>query len=201
MKIHPEKVLSVLSPLISEARRKKIRTVVSSRTRSVVLLLENVHDRGNENAVLRSMDAFGVFTLHRIISETPTKIQRPTVRTDAGTRQWLDIRDWRSLGDCIGALKADGYRIASTYPNTAADITEVDFCRQKTVIAFGNERDGISETLARLSDVQFSLPMCGFAESFNISVSVAITLSHVYSQRLKHLVRACVRHLFCQPRH
>ena len=191
MKVHPEKALSVLSPLISEARRRKITSVISSRTRSVSVLLENVHDSGNVNAVLRSMDAFGVLTLHRLTSVPPTKRQKPTVRTDAGTRQWIEIQNWNNLTDCIKTLKDDGFKIACTCPKSSLDITEIDFC-QKTVIAFGNERDGISESLAGLSDVKFSLPMCGFVESFNISVSVAITLCHAYSQRMRALVSLLV---------
>lgn len=187
MNIHPEKVLSVLSPLITEARRRKIASVISSRTKSVSVLLENVHDCGNVNAVLRSMDAFGLLTLHRLTSEPHTKRQKPTVRTDAGTRQWIEIQNWNDLTDCIRTLKNDGFKIACTCPKSTLDVTEIDFC-QKTVVAFGNERDGISESLAGLSDVKFSLPMCGFVESFNISVSVAITLCHAYSQRIRTLV-------------
>lgn len=188
MKILPEKALAVLSPLISETRRRRIASVVSSRTRSIAVLLENVHDRGNENAVLRSMDAFGVLSLHRLTTVPPVTKQKPTIRTDAGTRQWMEVHEWNNVTDCIKTLKDDSFKIASTCPNSTVDINEIDFC-QRTVIAFGNEKHGISESLAELSDVKFSIPMCGFVDSFNISVSVALTLCHAYSQRVRSLVR------------
>lgn len=43
----------------------------------------------------------------------------------------------------------------------------------------GNEDRGISEEMRNLADETFTLPMCGFAESFNLSVATSITLAHL----------------------
>lgn len=43
----------------------------------------------------------------------------------------------------------------------------------------GNEDRGISEEMRELADETFTLPMCGFAESFNLSVATSITLAHM----------------------
>ena len=183
-KLNTSKALAVLAPLLTESRRQKIISVVSSRTRSLGVLLENVIDIGNENAVVRSMDAFGVLNLHRIATVSPRRKANCTqVRTDVGSRQWLEIKNWSNLANCVSTLKENGYRIASTSPSNSLDIAEIDFSK-KTVIAFGNEKCGVSEELTKLSDLQFSLPMCGFVPSFNISVSVAVVLYHAYTQRV-----------------
>ncbi len=183
-----KRALQSLSPMVSEARRSKIASVVPSRTRSFGILLENVHDKGNENAVARTMDAFGVLCMHRLTTVPPVaneKVER--IRTDAGAKQWLEILDWSNLEDCVHMLKDNGYMIASTSPNCSLDIVDIDFSK-KMVVAFGNEQKGISEGLAKFSDLQFSLPMKGFVESFNVSVCVAITLYHAYCHRIGKMV-------------
>jgi tRNA C32,U32 (ribose-2'-O)-methylase TrmJ len=43
----------------------------------------------------------------------------------------------------------------------------------------GNENAGISEEMRELVDGTFTLPMSGFAESYNLSVATAITLAHL----------------------
>ncbi len=46
-------------------------------------------------------------------------------------------------------------------------------------IVMGNEERGISDEMRELADQTFYLPMCGFAESFNLSVATAITLAYM----------------------
>lgn len=46
-------------------------------------------------------------------------------------------------------------------------------------VVMGNEERGISNEMRELADGTFYLPMCGFAESFNLSVATAITLAHM----------------------
>lgn len=46
-------------------------------------------------------------------------------------------------------------------------------------IVMGNEDRGISDEMRELADETFYLPMCGFAESFNLSVATAITLAYM----------------------
>lgn len=46
-------------------------------------------------------------------------------------------------------------------------------------VVMGNEERGISDKMRNLADETFYLPMCGFAESFNLSVATAITLAHM----------------------
>ncbi len=184
-----------LSPTISEARRARIASVVSSRTNSVAVLLENICNDANEYAVLRSMDALGCLHLHSLQTEpqavAPSRSSwRYPPRTDAGAGTWVNIHRWSNTKECISELKSrHGYTLACAFPNAVATpITSVDF-NQKLLVAFGNERDGISQELGDLSDIKFSLPMCGFVESFNVSVSVALVLYHAYLHRAKAHVR------------
>lgn len=185
-----------LSSVITVRKRDLIASVVAARSNSVSILLENVHDEGNEGAVLRSMDALGCLSLHKLT--TKSKLNMPhspkkfksQPRTDVGARCWVEVHQWSNTEECISTLKQRyGYSLATASPKAPTSIADIDF-EQKWLIAFGNETEGISEELSELSDVQFSLPMCGFVESFNVSVSVALTLYHAYLYRISKHVRS-----------
>ena len=185
---------------LSRSRREKISSVLAHRTSTVAVLLENLTDRGNENAVLRSMDAFGFQTLHRLKNEQESlhKPKLPPIRTDAGARKWITITDWSDTQECIGHLKMLGYRIACAMPTASTPVSAVDFTH-KTVLAFGNEQEGISSGLHEACDVSFALPMCGFVQSLNVSVAVALTLYEAHTQRVSRLVSAH-RHILANDR-
>ena len=193
-----KEVLRKISPTISEARRSRIASVVRSRTTSIAVLLENLFNEANQNAVLRSMDALGCLHLHTLQTEhtaedsaVPNRRLRFPPRTDAGARGWLGIHQWSDAKECVSFLKhRHGYTLACAFPDaTSMPITSVDF-NQKLLVAFGNEANGISSELADLAEIKFSLPMCGFVESYNVSVSVALVLFHAYLHRIKKHVRA-----------
>lgn len=186
--------LKKLSPMISEKRKARIASVVASRTNSLAVLLENVHNEANECAVLRSMDALGCLHLHKLqttSSDTHTsKKTRFPPRTDAGARSWVQAHQWYSIRECISHLKDHhGYIVASACPSASTSISNIDFS-QKVLVAFGNESNGISDELAEISDLKFALPMCGFVDCYNISVSVALTLYHAYLKRRETHVRS-----------
>ena len=50
------------------------------------------------------------------------------------------------------------------------------------IIAFGNEEKGLSEEILSESDSFINIPMDGFNESYNISVSCAIIMNQLISQ-------------------
>lgn len=196
--------LRKLSPMISESRRAQIASVVAARSESVAILTENVHNEANVSAVLRSMDAFGCLHLH-ILETIPsnytdpyrnTKKKRFPPRTDAGARNWVDIHYWTHTKECVSHLKDNyGYSLACASPTASTSIADIDFSK-KLLVAFGNEGGGISAGLDGLADLKFSLPMCGFVQSFNISVSAALVLYHAYLHRTSIHVRTVILHSF-----
>ena len=191
-----KEALKKLGPFISERRKARIATVVANRSANISLLLENVNNIANEYAVLRSMEALGCLHLHKL--STMVQPQHPPLtnsinprfppRTDAGARGWVRIHHWYNTEQCISCLKEKhGYILAVANPTAQTSITNLDFS-QKLLVAFGNEKVGISEELLRLSNVNFSLPMCGFVDSFNVSVAASLILYHAYLHRMTKLV-------------
>jgi tRNA (guanosine-2'-O-)-methyltransferase len=49
----------------------------------------------------------------------------------------------------------------------------------KSVFLFGTEKEGLSSEAIELADEYLKIPIYGFTESFNVSVSVGIIMSHI----------------------
>jgi tRNA (guanosine-2'-O-)-methyltransferase len=147
--------------------------------------MENIYQEHNASAVLRSCDCFGIQELHVIEKDNQYKVQRDIA---LGAGRWVDMfnydRGTEPSIDCIKNLKSKGYRIVATTPHT--NDTTINNLNIDTPLAlvFGTERRGISPEIIEIADEFVKIPMFGFTESFNISVSAAITL-HVLRQRLE----------------
>src|SRR5690606_2194830 len=107
-------------------------------------------------------------------------------RVTQGAERWLLIEEWERPEDCVRHLREQGYLIAVTSLESDISLESLDF-RKPTVIAFGNERDGVSKELQELADIKFKIPMRGFTQSFNISVAAALCLQKVCEQRAKQM--------------
>lgn len=115
-------------------------------------------------------------------------MRKMAIRTDLGSRKWLLTKDWSDVGKYLQHIKNEGYQIVSTVPNANLKLADVDFT-QRLVVAFGNEHAGVSDSVLEASKYHVSIPMIGFVQSLNLSVCVAITLHHAYTQRMEKLVR------------
>lgn len=83
--------------------------------------------------------------------------------------------------DAVDALKKKGFTlIATCLDDDAVPIDEVDYSNMdKVCLMYGNEERGLSNQLRRSADIKMYIPMMGFSQSFNISVSCAMTLFHL----------------------
>lgn len=179
-----EHVLKLLDPFLTDERKERIRVAVRSRTCNVVPVLENIYDRGNISAVLRSSEAMGFQCAHVI--EIGEKFKSAN-RVTQGADKWLNVHKWKATAPCVMELKRLGYQVLATHLDLKAKpISEFDF-RKPTALVFGNEKDGISPEMIELSDQTVMIPMAGFVQSFNISVAAAIALYHAHLERVAKL--------------
>jgi len=169
-----------LLPFIAPRRVARMHAVLAYRTRHLTALVEHVHDPHNVAACVRSCDAFGIQDLH-VVPEPGASRLRVGRDVSRGTDRWLTIHYHDSTDDAVDALHAAGYTIAATDLDDSAPpvaLPEVSVATPLCV-AFGNEHDGISETLRRRADARVRIPMVGFVESLNISVAFAVAMSHL----------------------
>ena len=176
-----DRVIAILEPYLTEARRARIEDVLDGRTYAVATVVEGLVNTGNVSAVMRSAEALGFQAFHVITGQERYKTSK---RTSQGAEKWLDVRAWPTPAACVEHLKASGYVVVATYlDETAVPISEIDFTR-KTALVFGNEQSGISDAMAALADRRCIIPMPGFTQSFNISVAAAVALYHARQDRL-----------------
>ncbi|MCA9515593.1 MAG: RNA methyltransferase [Myxococcales bacterium] len=172
----PGTIAALLAPFVHDRRLERMRGVLARRTRHLTVLLEEIHDPHNIAACVRSCDAFGIQHVHLV----PTRGRRPKAArgVSRGADRWLTMHLHPTIEAAIAALRAEGYLIAATDisgPSAPLPVHDAPLDRPLCV-AFGNEHDGISETLRQAADLAIQVPMVGFVESLNISVACAIVL-------------------------
>jgi tRNA (guanosine-2'-O-)-methyltransferase len=169
-----------LSSFVSEQRRKKFDEILQWRTRHITIALEDIYQPHNASAVLRSCDCFGIQDIHIVENRNAYSVN-PDVAL--GSSKWLNLikynKSEQNTLECITALKKKGYRIIATTPHekdTTIQELNIDtpFC-----LFFGTELEGISSIVNDHADGFVKIPMFGFTESFNISVSAALCLHTV----------------------
>jgi tRNA (guanosine-2'-O-)-methyltransferase len=179
------KVLAAFYEIITPNKREMFDRIAADRTKHLTVVMENIYQEHNASAVLRSCDCFGLQELHVIEKDNAYKIQRDIA---LGAGRWVDMYNYDDsenvTKDCLNNLKAKGYKIIATTPHTDSQtIYDLDLS-QPIALVFGTERRGISEEVIEMADEFVKIPMYGFTESFNISVSAAIVLNSL-RQRLE----------------
>ncbi len=170
--------------LITDRRKELFLSNLEKRTKYLTVVLENIYQPLNASAVLRSCDCFGIQDVHVIENHNEFS---PDTEVGMGSSNWLVIhrhnKKENNTLECISSLKKQGYRIVAACPNSSKKtIEEFDLSKGKTALFFGAEVNGLSNIVLEEADECITIPMYGFTESLNLSVSAAICL---YQMRMK----------------
>jgi tRNA (guanosine-2'-O-)-methyltransferase len=182
-----DELITYLSQFITDNKREKMDQVLVNRTRYLTLAVEDIYQPHNASAIVRTCDCFGIQELHIIENKNKYKVN-PDVTL--GSSKWVDIipynKEENNTEACIMALKKDGYKVIATTPHKDDMNLEDLPLDQKTALLFGNEVEGLSPKAIELADGFVKIPMNGFTESLNISVSAAICI-HFLTLKLHRL--------------
>lgn len=181
----PATVLELLLPLVTPERLARIDTVLAVRLGSVCAVVEDVYDPFNGAAVIRTSEALGLQSLHVI--ETGLRFQAAKGIT-RGCHRWMELARWPTAAACVDALHARGFRVLATAPGARDTLDTADVTRPIAVV-FGNEHAGLPAATVAACDGAIALPMFGFTQSYNLSVSAALALSQLAARRRAHLGR------------
>lgn len=185
-----DQAIEELGSLLTENRHKRFMDVIHKRTDYMSIVLEDIYNPQNANAVIRSCDCFGIQNVH-IIEDRNLHEERN--ETSKGAEKWLNVHRYNSPDsnkrlECVTALKKDGYRIVSAMPHKkGVTLDEFDVSKGKFAIVLGNELHGVSNEIANLSDEYINIPMYGFTESLNLSVAGALCMNHLRLKMEKEL--------------
>jgi tRNA (guanosine-2'-O-)-methyltransferase len=173
-------IVRELDPFLTPERRARFEAVFSQRLDSVTVLMDAPYDPHNGAAVLRSCDAFGVHRLHVV---ERAGIEFLAARQVArGSEQWVHVRTYADSQGALDALAATGHELVATHPGGELNPEDLRHI-PKVCLVLGNERDGIHHELSRACRRSVRVPMRGFAESLNVSVTAAILLQHATTGR------------------
>ncbi len=175
-------LLDYLESFLTPERKARFIDVLSRRTNFLTVAVEDVFQLHNTSAVMRSCEVFGVQQLHVVEQRYGRKIDKEIAM---GAQKWVDIIRYDPVGDCIDALKSKGYRIIATTPHQDDTLLSDFDLSTPAALFFGTENNGLSEEVISRADGFLKIPMAGFTESLNISVSAAIILQDLTTRLRK----------------
>lgn len=173
--------LAFLENILTENRKEKFLKILENRTNHFTVAVEDIFQMHNTSAVMRSCEVFGIQELHVIEQRYGKSIDKEIAM---GAQKWVDVHAYESVSECIVSLKTKGYKIIATTPHENDCLLEDFDISKPCALFFGTERDGLSQEIINQADGFLKIPMVGFTESLNISVSAAIILQNL-SERLR----------------
>lgn len=175
-----EQLLALLYSIITPEKREKFDRIAADRTRYITVAVENIFQEHNASAVTRSCDALGIQDIHIIEKDNVFNVNKDIAM---GAGQWINHHHYTDklfpTTKCIDNLKSKGYKIVATTPhidNYSPHDIPLD---QPLAFIFGTEQNGLSEKALNMADYYLTIPMYGFTESYNISVSAAIIMNTI----------------------
>ena len=169
-------LIEFLGRHVTENKRGKIRRVLAERTRHLTVLLEDLNQPHNASACLRSCDCFGIQDIHVVERRHPF---RPDNDVAMGSSKWLTIHRYHRPESALETLRARGYRLVATSPEGDGDDPGTLPLDRPVALLFGSEHKGLSGPVFASAERTLHLPMYGFTESFNISVTLALAVSRL----------------------
>lgn len=182
----PGSIIQSLQPFVSEHKQAIIDEILAHRTRHIALVFEDIDKPHNISAVLRTSECLGVQDVHFIKNRNDYQFNPDITQ---GAAKWLSLhhhntkKGSENISAAFEELRSNGYQILATSLGSGVQpISEVD-TQTKTAVVFGTEAIGISDQVREAVDGLVQIPMNGFTESFNLSVSAAIILNTLLSNR------------------
>ena len=143
----------------------------------VVLVLDNIRSAHNVGSAFRTSDAFKVdrIWLCGICAVPPSaEIHKSALGAE-------DSVPWEHVDDTLEAvarLRSEGYRIVAV-EQTENSVKLGEFRPvpgERYALIFGNEVDGVQQSVVDASDFALEIPQYGTKHSLNVSVSIGVVL-------------------------
>lgn len=168
--------LAYLEDFLTENRKERFADVLANRTNHFTIAVEDVYQFHNTSAVMRSCEVFGIQEINIVEQRFGKDIDKEIAM---GAQKWVDINKFENITDCIAALRAKGYQIIATTPHNDSCLLHDFDVTKKSALFFGTEKEGLSDEVMTKADGYLKIPMVGFTESLNISVSAAIIIQDI----------------------
>jgi tRNA (guanosine-2'-O-)-methyltransferase len=179
----PARICAALDSMMTPERIARIDGVLASRLTSVVTCVEDTYDPHNAAATIRTTEALGLQELHVIEPQLRFSAAQGVTR---GAHRWIDLARWPVAEAAIAALHGRGFRVYATAPGAVVSVEDVDVTTPVAIV-FGNEHAGVTANAIAACDGAVAVPMFGFTESYNLSVTVGLAMSRVAARRRAYI--------------
>jgi len=173
-----------LESFVTQERLTRIDRALGARTRRITVVLEDLYRMHNASAVVRSCECFGIQEIHVVESDNVFEVNRSIVQ---GAAKWVTVRRHPGrdgIRRCLSSLKKEGYLVAAMSPRPGGTPVERLCLERPLALCFGSEEPGLSQQAMDMADVTATIPMQGFTQSLNLSVSAGIAL-YLLGERLR----------------
>ena len=190
MSILTHEIAEYLKEFVVNERRELFEAKIKERTQHLTIVLENIFQGRNISASIRSADCFGIQDVHVIENDN---FFNDDSEVSMGAEKWITTKRYNQYKhnsiEAIKKLRAEGYQIIATTPHeTDCSLYDLEITEKKIALFFGSEIKGCSKQTLELADKKIKIPMYGFTESYNISVSVSLCLQHLtYKMRKSNI--------------
>jgi len=185
MQTDKQKKIEYLKQFATEERYNRIHEVARMRTRHFTVVVENLFQSHNVSAILRTAECLGLQDVHIIEHNFEYEISK---QVSLGSQKWLSIYRYKNGKNntisCLKSLKKKGYKIVATLPHENHHLLDDIAIEPKTAFVFGTELNGLTQDAVQFADEFVKIPLYGFTESYNVSVSVGLTMMNV-NERLR----------------
>lgn len=169
--------------LNEELGRPTLEEYAQSAKLPVTVVLDNVRSAQNVGSFFRTADAFGIEHIALCgISSTPPN--REIHKTALGSELSVAWSYYPTTMECVEKLRTEGYRIIAIEQIESATMLDKFIMEPKTkyALVFGNEVDGVDQTIADIVDGAIEIPQVGIKHSLNVSVSAGILMWEMFRQ-------------------
>ncbi|MBR6250393.1 MAG: RNA methyltransferase [Bacteroidales bacterium] len=170
-----------LRPILTDERWELLLQKIKLRTSYMTVVAQDTYHAHNASAIIRTCECMGVQNVGIISNFHHFLLSNDIAR---GASKWLSIHTYAGEKDntpaAIDDLRRRGYRIVATTPHRdAVSPAEFDIEAGPFAVVFGSEKRGLNDYALSHADSYIRLPMVGFTESLNLSVSVGMVVSRL----------------------
>jgi tRNA G18 (ribose-2'-O)-methylase SpoU len=154
----------------------------------VVVVLDNVRSMHNVGSFFRTCDAFAISRMV-LCGITGTPPDREIHKTALGAELTVAWEHSPTAAGAVTALRNENYTVLAIEQVTGAAILDkfTPDTSRKYALVFGNEVEGVSQSVIDLCDGAIEIPQAGAKHSLNVAVSGGVVLWSFFCAYRKQL--------------
>lgn len=174
-------IVATISPIEFLAIEDLISNALSTTSKPVFILLDQISDVRNFGAIIRSAAAANVNGII-VQKKGGAPINADTVKTSAGTIFNMPICKVDHIKDAIFYLQAENIPTIAATEKSKISLYQTDLTNAYALV-LGSEGRGINPSVLKMCDQEMAIPISNEIDSLNVSVACAVILFEGIRQR------------------